>query len=69
MSAHDCRIIPHAWFRDRDQARRMDWIKRKAAHKRGEPTPLQWADVPEDDDKDEMRRALDVLFRKLRDKR
>ena len=38
-------IIPHSYYREVTQIRRLKWIRRKELHRRtGKTPPLQWAD-------------------------
>jgi len=38
-------IIPHSYYRERSQIRRLKWIRRKELHRRtGRTPPLVWAD-------------------------
>ena len=38
-------IIPHSYYREISQIRRLKWIRRKELHRRtGRTPPLQWAD-------------------------
>ena len=38
-------IVPHSYYREISQTRRLKWIRRKELHRRtGKTPPLQWAD-------------------------
>ena len=59
-------ITPHSYYRDREQARRMSWILRRAAYRRtGRRPGLVWADTDEAE-KASVRLAMAALSRRLK---
>lgn len=61
-------IIPHAYYRDLEQARRRAWQLRKWQHERdGKRPPLSWVDDQETEaEKEGIGRVMACLARKLK---